>query len=50
LISFEETPIKPILRTTTLAIFTVLFLSWHNQGLAQQTEGEKLVNSKVLPP
>jgi hypothetical protein len=24
LINFEETPIKPILRTTTLAIFTVL--------------------------
>ncbi|BAZ83605.1 hypothetical protein PN497_02550 [Sphaerospermopsis kisseleviana CS-549] len=36
---------KPIFRTTTLAVITVLSLSWHNQGLAQQTQGQKLVDS-----
>ncbi|MEA5578691.1 hypothetical protein [Anabaena sp. UHCC 0451] len=34
-----------LVKTTTLAVITVLSLSWQNQALAQQTQGEKLVNS-----
>jgi hypothetical protein len=36
---------KTILKTTTLAVITVLSLSWQNPVLAQQTQGQKLVDS-----